>query len=415
MISQRSARLIGNTPPLVLAHFKCEESPFHPATNPSGYINLGTAENHLLWEKLRPIIDNGSSLPEKSIHYDYPYGSRALREALARYLESSYSHRPLDAENIVVSSGASSIIDFLAYTFCEAGDGVLIPAPYYSGFDADLQLRADVKPVPIHLNSKTNFSLTIEDVRRAWEDSKAQGLVIKAILVSNPNNPLGTCYSEKLVRELAEFTSANGIHCIFDEIYGKSLLGQSKHFSALCLSAESATELAAKWENVHFVSGFAKDFSLSGFKTGYLYSNNQQVVAAVRQLAYLSPVSTYTQWKLTQFFSDPNQLRELLDYNQTALTQASAMVSTEFSALGIPHVPPQGGQFIFLNLGKHLKDLSFESERLLWTRLFEKFQISIIPGEVFHCSEPGWFRLCFAHKPEVLREGLRRLKAALTN
>jgi bifunctional pyridoxal-dependent enzyme with beta-cystathionase and maltose regulon repressor activities len=56
---------------------------------------------------------------------------------------------------------------------------------------------------------------------------------------------------------------------------------------------------------------------------------------------------------------------------------------------------------------------SFAGERRLFETVFKECKLNISPGQAFHCSEPGWFRLRFAAPDARLDEGLRRLSVYL--
>ena len=68
---------------------------------------------------------------------------------------------------------------------------------------------------------------------------------------------------------------------------------------------------------------------------------------------------------------------------------------------------------IWLDLRAFLTSPTFDAERDLFERIFERARVSISPGQVFHCTEPGWFRLCFTVPEARRREGLKRLVACL--
>jgi 1-aminocyclopropane-1-carboxylate synthase len=70
--------------------------------------------------------------------------------------------------------------------------------------------------------------------------------------------------------------------------------------------------------------------------------------------------------------------------------------------------------FVFFHLGAHLDAPDFAAEARLHQRIWHEARINLTPGSNFHCMQPGWFRLCFAHPQAVLDEALLRLDRALT-
>src|SRR5690606_26470680 len=126
MISKRAETLFRETPPLVEAHFKCAANPYNPVSNPEGYINLGTAENFLIEDKLLEKIKTIPPVSGKNLHYDFPWGSIELRKSYAEFLNKFMNIKDVTEDKIAVASGASALIEILSYIIFNEGDRVLI-------------------------------------------------------------------------------------------------------------------------------------------------------------------------------------------------------------------------------------------------------------------------------------------------
>ncbi len=403
MVSSRVQRLLQAGPFLVEAHFDCARNQFHPVINPDGYINFGTAENHLLWDLLAPKINEAQCQIEKVIHYDLLFGSVSFRTAVAKFLERHSANVQVDPDSLIVASGSSAAIELLIYSLCEPGDGVLIPAPYYAGFDFDLTARCGAVAIPIGLKSTEQFALSVGDVQRAFLDATKRGNRPRVLLLTSPNNPLGHIYPEQLLRDLVAFCESVGLECIFDEVYANSCFGKQKFVSSLSF-ANSV---------VHTVYSFAKDFALSGFKVGVAHSRNPDVLKAMRSLCYFSPVSTHAQHVLTHLLSQEEWLANLISTNNDRLRAAYRFVKSALSRYAIPYFESDAGLFLLIDLRSKLESASFESELELWRRLFYDGKLNTSPGSVFRCAEPGFFRICFAHPEPLLQHGVVRLQNVL--
>ena len=69
-------------------------------------------------------------------HFSYPngFGGHAdCVDALTSFF-NAYFHPtcPVLPEHVITSTGAASCVDALLYNICDPGDGILIPAPYWS-------------------------------------------------------------------------------------------------------------------------------------------------------------------------------------------------------------------------------------------------------------------------------------------
>ena len=400
MISGWGRRLSGHDPFLVKAHFRCAEAPFHPEDNPAGYINFGTAENLICFDLIEPLLREAQEIHESDTHYNELHGAGFFREAIAEFL-AGRAGRSLDPDNFAVACGASAMLENLSFVLCDPGEAILIPTPYYAGFDHDLALRSEavLRHIPL---TGPDFSLTIGDIERVHRKAVSEGVRVRAVLLNSPQNPIGQVYSRAFTEDAAGFAEQEGLHLILDEIYAESLMPGVTHFSGLGLKSEL----------VHVVYGFAKDFGLSGYKVGVLHSENREVMKAVQDSTYFYSVSTETQRTLANLLGSP-ALGGFFEAMRQRLATAYRDTSGELAAHGVPSLPVEGGIVMWLDLRAFLGSASFEAERALFERTFEEARVSISPGKVFHCSEPGWFRLCFT-VPEARRlEGLQRLIACL--
>ena len=147
MISTRARAIITTSNPLVEGIREVMKNPFHKTTNTGGIINLGTAQNHLLHDILKPKFLSSRNLPDDSFHYAPIQGLPALRQAIAKNVmqRNMNSNVTVDVANIAVAAGAGAVVDLLFFTLCNENDGVIVPTPYYGGFDADLRHRSHTK------------------------------------------------------------------------------------------------------------------------------------------------------------------------------------------------------------------------------------------------------------------------------
>lgn len=403
MVSRRAHQLIKGEPFLVKAHFDSELDRFHLEHNPDGYINLGTAENHLLWDLLAPKINEIQYRDSRTTHYDYLFGSSSFRSAVAKYLQRHSKDRVIDQDSLVITSGSSAAIEMLIYSLCEPGDGVLIPSPYYAGFDFDLTARCGAIPIPIALKSESGFSLSVHEIEKTYLEARVKGIRPRILLITSPNNPLGKVYGQCLIEEIIDFCETYGLECIFDEVYANSCFGET--FFTSSLSYDSPV--------VHTVYSFAKDFALSGFKIGVAHSPNPDLTLAMRSMCYFSPVSTHTQEMMTQLLNQEDWISDLINTNKKRLSSAYRFVTLALDRYGLPFCEVAGGLFVLVDLRSKLETYNFEAELKLWRRLFYDGKLNTSPGSVFHCAEPGFFRICFAQEESVLRHGVVRLQKTL--
>jgi 1-aminocyclopropane-1-carboxylate synthase 1/2/6 len=403
MVSRQAARLVAGTPAIAVAHFAAEADPYHPTGNPAGYVNLGTAENRLVWDLLAPRLRAARPVEAGDTRYAPLFGTCRLRESTARFLTDR--HRvPVDPEDLLVVSGATTALDIIATALCDPGEAIAVPVPYYGALDTDLTGRSGATLLPVHPAPGDGPVPGAAAVADAVTRARAAGTTVRALALTSPHNPLGRVYPAGELTALATVCGDLGLDLVTDEIYANSVFGGTSFASALGLP----TDL-----RVHAVWGFAKDFGLPGFKVGVLHTRDPSVRAAARELAYFAPVSTDTQFLLSELLDDGAWVADFLTTYRGRLAASYAAATSRLEADGIGYRPAQAGLSVWVDLRPWLRSRSSGAEQALWRCLMDSGRVSVTPGQVFHSPEPGWFRLCHALDPAHVRTGIDRLREAL--
>ncbi|WP_206619450.1 aminotransferase class I/II-fold pyridoxal phosphate-dependent enzyme [Streptomyces hoynatensis] len=412
MTSRQAERLLADTPAIADAHFRAEAEPYDPVSRPGGYLNLGTAENRLLWDLVGERLKGLGEFTEAAARYAPLHGTEVLRERIAALLSATF-RGPLAAGEVVVISGATGALDALATVLCDPGETIVVPAPYYGAFDTDLAGRSGARLWPAPLPAAAGFRLTAGAVDRALTEAKRAGAVVRAVALSSPSNPMGEVTGPGTLAELLDVVRAHDVDLISDEIYAHAVFGPRAFTSALDPAVNR------EWaERTHVVWGFAKDFALPGWKAGVLCSHAPRVLAAARALAYFAPVSTVTQDLLAALLADPDWVRGFLAEGRRRLAEGWAHAAGQLDAHGIPYVPAEAGFSTWVDLRRWLPDpeaahgpAGFAAEERLWRELLDAARVNILPGAVFHSPQPGWFRLCHTVGAPLVAEAVRRLAA----
>lgn len=412
MLSKRVLQNKSSPNLLHSAWYRQHSNPYDAQKNPTGIINLGTAENRLLHdvmqEKLKDIkIEN---ISEEYTHYCKLSGTDQFRDKLKTFLTKHLMpSEKLQRDDIYVMNGCGTVIEALGYSLCDEGDGVLIPAPYYCGFKSDLEQRIGVKTYPVHLESKSlhqekPFQLTTQLLEEAFIKAEEEGIHIKALLLSNPNNPLGIIYTEEELESYITFCSQYNIHLICDEIYMMSVYDENVDFKSV-LSLKSYLKHSDK---IHVVWGFSKDFGLSGFRCGVAITKNVDLQSALTSVGYYTSVPTATQYILEELITDETWLNKMKSINHSRLRKSRDLVTQHLQKLDIPYIYPTSGLFLWMNLSNYLLSDDKQAEIDMFNNLME-VGLYLVPGFAFECIEHGWFRIIFAHDLDILNIAFNRL------
>lgn len=180
-------------------------------TNREGWIPLVMAENKLGNDAVLQRMALVPPAPAWVMNYGSMKGAPGLQAALAALMNHTFIKVPLLPENICISSGCSAILDNLFFCISDAGSSVLIPAPYYPAFDNDLTAKCDLHCLPFFLEEHGDVAAQLDAEAAA---AAVRGQPVSAVLLTNPNNPLGTIYSEESVAAMVAWCLRNKVHYV---------------------------------------------------------------------------------------------------------------------------------------------------------------------------------------------------------
>nr|XP_016470268.1 PREDICTED: 1-aminocyclopropane-1-carboxylate synthase-like [Nicotiana tabacum] len=396
-----------------------EIDPFHLTNNPNGVIQMGLAENQLCFDLIQEwvvnnpkasicTIEGAEDFKDIAIFQDY-HGLPEFRQAVARFMEKVRGDKvTFDPNRIVMSGGATGAHETLAFCLANPGDAFLVPTPYYPGFDRDLRWRTGVQLFPVVCDSSNDFKVTKKALESAYGKTQESNINIKGLLINNPSNPLGTLLDSDTLRDIVTFINSKNIHLICDEIYAATVFDQPKFISVSEIVEE---HVGCNKDLIHIVYSLSKDLGFPGFRVGIVYSYNDTVVNIARKMSSFGLVSTQTQHLIASMLSDEIFVEKFIAESSERLGKRHGMFTKGLAQVGISTLKSNAGLFFWMDLRRLLKESTFESELELWRIIINEVRLNVSPGCSFHCSEPGWFRVCFANMDdETMRIALRRIR-----
>lgn len=410
--------------------FDAKENLWDTTTNPDGKFPLNVAENNLCWEELQQMIEqklHEHTIPKWVSGYTGMGGHDSFLEAYTSFLSRHLAHQSLSTDRIAVSAGATAVMEVASWVLCDKGGVAVIPAPCYPVYTQDIGIKSRVERYNLtthhHLDELKNGSIiSIEHLKRAKNDIESQGKTFELLLLTHPDNPTGVIYTEDQLRELARWCTHNEIHILVNELYGLSLIDITHpdiaadyndppdFFSFIRIMEEEQSPY------LHQAYGLSKDFGVSGFRIGSVYSHNDAFLEAYRNVNAPHMVSNMAQWIFEMIFKDEAFVDQYISLNQARLTDSYATVIKSLRTHSVPYVPARGSLFVWLDLSELMKDNSDESENRLWVSIYKESGILLTPGEGFGHSKRGLFRLVHSFmNTEAITVAVERLMVFVEN
>lgn len=345
-------------------------------------------------EALARFVNHFLRVPE-ALHIragDVVVGGIAWNHALYERITPSRSHHALlhlqhspRATFAQLTNGCGSAVESLFHVLCDEGDGVLLPAPAYGGFDMDVERRARVQLVHVHGRSVDGYAVHEHDLVEALRKARARDINVRALLIMNPVNPTGRVYSATTIRIMAEFCAREQLHFVVDEIYALSVFREHGTADGLddvdaALQVISPTAESSSFapftsvltmdvlpcpERIHWLWSFSKDFCVNGFRAGVLVSRNPTIVSAMDELGYFTSTPSVVQkllrdmvvdlpWCETFFRTNCNRLADAYGYVVGRLVEFNRDFTAKYGGnrVGFPlrYLPATGGFFLWVDL-----------------------------------------------------------------
>jgi len=313
-------------------------------------------------------------------------GEPQLKAAIARKLQSdnNLNYQP---ENIIVTNGGKHSLYNLMMALIDPGDEVIIPAPYWLSYPEMVKL-ASGKPVIVRTDASTGYKITPEQLSGAITPKT------KLFVLNSPSNPTGMVYTPAEIKALAEVIVDRDILVVADEIYEKIIYDGAQHVSIGSLGKEI-------FDRTLISSGFAKAYSMTGWRIGYLAGPIELIKAtSTIQGHSTSNVCTFAQYGAIAALESS---QESVEKMRQAFAQRRQVIFELLDAVpGISCIKPDGAFYMFVNISKTgMNSLEFCDAFL------EQQQVAVIPGIAFGADDH--IRLSYATDLGTIKKAVERL------
>ena len=332
------------------------------------------------------------ALDESRVHYSSNYGIPELRQALADKFrrDNHLSYDP--ADEIIVTVGANEAVLITMLGLLNPGDEVLIPDPCWLSYFYCVRMAGAV-PVSVPAREDHDFIPQIDDFRSRLTART------RMLVVNTPNNPTGAVYSANTLEQYAGLARERDLLVLSDEIYEKMVYDGRTHVSIGALPGMK--------ERTITVSGFSKNYSMTGWRLGVAAASREVISALVRIHQYATICATsFAQWGGVAALTGPQEeiVRMMAEFDRRRMLVTQSLQDMPGVRVG----RPAGAFYIFPGIKETGK-----SSRELTEFLLEEAHIAVVPGHVFGDFGEGYLRISYANSYENLKQAMEQMKAAL--
>ena len=326
------------------------------------------------------------ALDEGKTRYGPAAGEAGLRKAIAEKLLRD-NQLAYNADNVIVTNGGKQSLYNLIMALIEAGDEVIIPAPYWLSYPEMVTLAGGTSVI-VNTSLENQYKITPEQLEAAITPKT------KLFVLNSPSNPTGIVYTPEEIAALAKIVVEKDILVVSDEIYEKILYDGAIHRSIASFGPEI-------FQRSIISNGFAKAFSMTGWRVGYIAGPVEIVKAMTKiQSHSTSNVCTFAQYGAIAALESP---QDCIEEMVKAFSERRQYILERVRAIpGLNCPTPNGAFYVFIDISQTgLKSRDF------CQKLLETQKVAAIPGIAFGADD--CIRLSYATDLKTIEKGFDRI------
>lgn len=289
-------------------------------------------------------------------------------------------------------------IGFVVNVFTKPGEKVIIQPPVYHPFRMTPEDNGrEVVFNPLRLREDGYYDMDFDNLSEVCDDK------CRVLILSNPHNPAGVCWSKETLQRLADFCYEHNIIVISDEIHSDMALFGNRHVPFASVS-ERAVDISITF------AAPTKTFNMAGIVSSYAVISNDDL----RQRFYgwlkaneldeptiFAPIATIAayqkgeEWRKQMLAYVEDNVRFVEDYCREHIP-------------GVRPLRPQASFLVWLNC----RGLKLRHDKLL-DLFIDKAHLALNDGEMFGPGGEGFMRLNVGTPRSVVRQALEQLAKAV--
>ena len=301
---------------------------------------------------------------------------------------------------VTVGTGGKQVLYNAFIATLNAGDEVIIPAPYWVSYP-DMVLLGGGTPVTIEAQLEANFKITADQVEAAITPKT------KWFLFNSPSNPTGAGYSWDELKALTDVLLRHPhVWVMTDDMYEHLAYDDFK----FCTPAQVEPKL---YDRTLTVNGVSKAYAMTGWRIGYA-AGPMVLIDAIRKVQSQSTSNpcSVSQWAAVEAL---NGTQDFLAPNNALFEgRRDLVVGLLNQAKGVVCPKPEGAFYVYPSIAGCIGKTSaggakIDNDEAFASALLEETGVAVVFGAAFGLS-PN-FRVSYATSNAALEEACNRIIA----
>jgi len=325
-------------------------------------------------------------------------GIPELRKAIAAKFKRENGLDYAVAQTFVAPGGKAIIYNAMMATL-NTGDEVIIPAPFWVSYP-DIVLLAGGKPVLPETKLADGFKLRADDLAAAITPKT------KWLILNQPCNPTGACYTRDELKALADVLLKHPqVWILTDDMYEHLVYGGFKYHTI----AQVEPRL---YDRTLTMNGVSKAYAMTGWRIGYCAAPEPLIKAMAKlQSQSASNASSISQWASVEALNGPQDF--IPKFQKVFEERRDLVVSMLNQCAGLECPKPEGAFYVYPSIAKLIGKTSPSGKTIATdedfvTELLESEGVAAVHGAAFGLSP--FFRVSYATSNAKLEEACRRIQ-----
>ncbi len=303
----------------------------------------------------------------------------------------------VDVPQVLIGNGVSELISLLLQAMVNIGDEILVPAPDYPLWTAQVTLSGG-RAVHYLCDESNDWQPDIEDIETKLSPRT------RAIVLINPNNPTGAVYDRSILRRIVDLAREHELILLSDEIYDRIIYsGEHVHTASLAGSDVLCFTL----------SGLSKAYRACGWRAGWLAVTGPlgaatNLLEGLHLLANMRMCANVpAQHAIQTALGGHQSINDLVVPGGRFHDQIMLAHRLLDQIPGMSCRPARGALYLFPRLNQEMFGIEDDEEWALGLLRTKKILVS--HGRGFNWPHPDHFRLAALPEEDVLRDAIGRI------